>query len=85
MAVVAETREAAATMIPVGERPGLVTANSMSAYIAYRAKVGMPEGRRTVVSNIHSGGVPAPEAGAHVAQLIKTILEARASGVDLQR
>ena len=72
-------------MVLVGERPGLVTANSMSAYIAYRAKVGMPEGRRTVVSNIHSGGVPAPEAGAHVAQLIKTILEARASGVDLQR
>lgn len=85
MDVVSETLDAEVTMVLVGERPGLVTANSMSAYIAYRAKVGMPEGRRTVVSNIHSGGVPAPEAGAHVAQLIKTILEARASGVDLQR
>lgn len=85
MDVVSETLDAEVTMVLVGERPGLVTANSMSAYIAYRAKVGMPEGRRTVVSNIHSGGIPAPEAGAHVAQLIKTILEARASGVDLQR
>lgn len=85
MDVVSETLDAEVTMVLVGERPGLVTANSMSAYIAYRAKVGMPEGRRTVVSNIHSGGVPAPEAGAHVAQLIKTILEARTSGVDLQR
>lgn len=85
MDVVSETLDAEVTMVLVGERPGLVTANSMSAYIAYRAKVGMPEGRRTVVSNIHSGGIPAPEAGAHVAQLIKTILEARTSGVDLQR
>lgn len=85
MDVVSETLDAEVTVVLVGERPGLVTANSMSAYIAYRGKVGMPEGRRTVVSNIHSGGVPAPEAGAHVAQLIKTILEARASGVDLQR
>ena len=85
MDVVSETLDAEVTMVLVGERPGLVTANSMSAYIAYRAKVGMPEGRRTVVSNIHSGGVPAPEAGAYVAQLIKTILEARTSGVDLQR
>lgn len=82
---VSELLDAEVTVVLVGERPGLATANSMSAYIAYRATVGMPEGRRTVVSNIHSGGVPAPEAGAHIAQLVKTILEARASGVDLQR
>lgn len=82
---VSELLDAEVTVVLIGERPGLATANSMSAYIAYRATVGMPEGRRTVVSNIHSGGVPAPEAGAHIAQLIKTILDARASGVDLQR
>lgn len=82
---VSELLDAEVTVVLIGERPGLATANSMSAYIAYRATVGMPEGRRTVVSNIHSGGVPAPEAGAHIAQLVKTILEARASGVDLQR
>lgn len=85
MDVVSETLDAEVTAVLIGERPGLATANSMSVYIAYRAKVGMPEGNRTVVSNIHSGGVPAPEAGAHVAQVIKTILEARCSGVDLHR
>lgn len=84
MDVVSETLDAEVTCVLIGERPGLVTANSMSAYIAYRAKVGMPEARRTVVSNIHSGGIPAVEAGAHIAQLIKTILERKASGVDLQ-
>lgn len=82
---VSEVLDAEVTVVLIGERPGLATANSMSAYIAYRAQVGMPEGRRTVVSNIHSGGVPAVEAGAHIAQLIKTILEARTSGVDLGR
>lgn len=75
---------AEATCVLVGERPGLATANSMSAYIAYKATMGMPEARRTVVSNIHSGGIPAVEAGAHIAGLLKTILEQKCSGVDLQ-
>ena len=45
---------------------------------------GMPEARRTVVSNIHKGGIPAVEAGAHIAGLIKTMLERKKSGVELQ-
>ena len=69
----------------VGERPGLVTAESMSAYITYRPRLGIPESKRTVVSNIHRGGTGAVEAGAHIAQLIHTILEKKASGVDLVR
>lgn len=67
----------------IGERPGLVTSESMSAYIAYRPKIGMPESRRTVVSNIHKGGTPAVEAGAHIADLLKKILEKKVSGVEL--
>ena len=37
----------------VGERPGLATSESMSAYITYRPYPGIPESKRTVVSNIH--------------------------------
>lgn len=85
MDVVSETLDAEVTCVLIGERPGLATANSMSAYISYRATVGMPESRRTVVSNIHTAGIPAVEAGAHIAQLIRTILEKRASGVELQQ
>ncbi|EQG75885.1 ethanolamine ammonia-lyase light chain family protein [Clostridioides difficile DA00165] len=51
----------------VGERPGLVTAESMSAYIAYKPYIGMAEAKRTVISNIHKGGTTAVEAGAHIA------------------
>lgn len=67
----------------VGERPGLVTAESMSAYLTYKPHIGIPESKRTVVSNIHRQGTTAVEAGAHIAELIKTMLEKRASGIDL--
>lgn len=67
----------------LGERPGLVTAESMSAYIAYRPTVGMPESRRTVVANIHRGGTPAVEAGAFIVDLIRMMLEKKVSGLEL--
>jgi len=69
----------------IGERPGLVTAESMSAYVAYKPTVGMPEARRTVISNIHKGGTPAVEAGAHIAELIKNMLDHKASGIALKQ
>ena len=67
----------------VGERPGLVTDKSMSAYITYQPRTGVSESARTVVSNIHAQGTPAVEAGAHIAGLIETILRKRVSGVGL--
>ena len=67
----------------VGERPGLVTDKSMSAYITYRPRTGVSESSRTVVSNIHAQGTPAVEAGAHIAGLIETILKKQVSGVGL--
>ena len=67
----------------VGERPGLVTDKSMSAYLTYKPHTGVSESSRTVVSNIHAQGTPAVEAGAHVAELIETILRKQVSGVGL--
>lgn len=67
----------------VGERPGLVTDKSMSAYLTYRPHTGVSESSRTVVSNIHAQGTPAVEAGAYIAQLIETILKKQVSGVGL--
>ena len=67
----------------VGERPGLVTDKSMSAYITYGPHKGVLESCRTVVSNIHAQGTPAVEAGAHIAQLLETILKRKVSGVAL--
>jgi ethanolamine ammonia-lyase small subunit len=55
----------------------------MSAYITYNPHIGVSESSRTVVSNIHGQGTPAVEAGAHIAQLIETILQRKVSGVGL--
>lgn len=81
---IGEISDADVVCLFVGERPGLVTAESMSAYIAYRPTVGMPESRRTVVSNIHKGGTPAVEAGAYIADIIKNMLEKKKSGIELK-
>ncbi len=67
----------------VGERPGLVTDKSMSAYITYKPHTGVSESARTVVSNIHAQGTPAVEAGAWCAELIEKILQKKVSGVGL--
>lgn len=80
---VAEVLGAKVVCVLIGERPGLATAESMSAYIAYNAHVGMPESKRTVVSNIHRDGTAAVEAGAYIAEVIAQILAQKASGVDL--
>lgn len=81
---ISEITGADVTCVLIGERPGLITAESMSAYIAYKATVGMPEARRTVVSNIHRAGTIPAEAGAHIAEIIKIMLEKKASGTALK-
>lgn len=84
MDVISETIGSDVTCVLIGERPGLATGESMSAYMAYKATVNMPEARRTVVSNIHKGGTPAVEAGAHIAHILKEMLDKKASGLDLK-
>jgi len=81
---VGEATGADVVCLLIGERPGLVTSESMSAYIAYKPTIGMPEARRTVVSNIHRQGTPAVEAGAYIAEIIKKMLDNKASGLDLK-
>jgi len=69
----------------IGERPGLITAESMSAYMAYRPNHMTVEAERTVISNIHRGGTPPAEAGAHLATVVKKMVEHKASGVQLSQ
>ncbi len=67
----------------IGERPGLVSAESLSAYLCYKPRKGVIEADRMVVSNIHKGGIPPVEAGAYLGTLIQKILTYQASGVSL--
>jgi ethanolamine ammonia-lyase small subunit len=65
----------------IGERPGLATSKSISAYLIYRPSQDTVEADRTVISNIHEGGIPPVEAGAFLADLLADVLKAKASGV----
>lgn len=69
------------TCVLIGERPGLLTAESMSAYIAYHARADMQDSEYTVVSNISRHGIPPVEAAAHIVDLIADILMYKKSGV----
>lgn len=84
MESVAQALQPEVTAVLIGERPGLATAESMSCYLAYRATPDMPESERTVISNIHCQGTPAVEAGAYIADVIKQMLEQKASGLALK-
>jgi len=85
MDAVAEILRPEITVVLIGERPGLASAESMSCYMAYHASVGMPEANRTVLSNIHRGGTPAVEAGAHIADVVKKMLDQKRSGLELKK
>lgn len=67
----------------IGERPGLVSAESLSAYLCYKPRLGTIEADRMVVSNIHKGGIPPIEAGAYLGTVLQKVLEYEASGVSL--
>lgn len=58
----------------IGERPGLISSQSMSAYMCYRPRKGTVESNRTVISNIHTRGTPPLEAGAYIGAVLKKCL-----------
>jgi ethanolamine ammonia-lyase large subunit len=67
----------------VGERPGLATAESLSAYVIYRPTLKSIEPDRSVISNIHRGGIPIPEAARKIAKLIDDAIRFQATGAAL--
>lgn len=69
----------------IGERPGLNTDESMSAYMVYKPNENTVEADRTVISNIHKEGLAPVEAGAHLSGLIEKMLQAKSSGVAFAR
>ncbi|MBS3968674.1 MAG: ethanolamine ammonia-lyase subunit EutC [Clostridia bacterium] len=69
----------------IGERPGLGTAESMSAYLIYKPTEKTVEADRTMISNIHKRGTPPAEAGAQIVDLVKQMLEKKASGIKLNK
>jgi ethanolamine ammonia-lyase small subunit len=68
----------------VGERPGLATAESLSAYMAYRPRSGNTDADRNLISNIHVRGVSTSEAAARIVQLAAQMMREKVSGFGLK-
>ncbi|XVH31631.1 ethanolamine ammonia-lyase subunit EutC [Haloferacaceae archaeon DSL9] len=84
MDAVGEELDAECCVVLIGERPGLATADSLSAYTVYDPARGTPTAKKSVISNIHGGGLPPVEAGAAIADLVEEMCEKRKSGLDLR-
>lgn len=82
---IGELLNADVNILLIGERPGLGQSESLSCYAVYKPNKDTVESDRTVISNIHSGGTPPVEAAAVIVDLIKTMLEQKASGINLKR
>jgi ethanolamine ammonia-lyase small subunit len=68
----------------IGERPGLATAQSLSAYMAHRPRHGHDDSRRNLISNIHARGVPPEAAARRIALLAEQMMRVQCSGVSVK-
>jgi ethanolamine ammonia-lyase small subunit len=68
----------------IGERPGLATAESLSAYMAFQPCSGHSDARRNLISNVHSRGVPPEAAAGRILNLAAQMMRLQASGVELK-
>jgi len=68
----------------IGERPGLATAESLSAYLAYEPRESHTDANRNLISNIHARGVPVPQASARILHLVKQMMNRQTSGYHLR-
>jgi ethanolamine ammonia-lyase small subunit len=65
----------------IGERPGLATAESLSAYLAYRPHAGHTDAQRNLISNIHARGVGLEEAARRIMALAEQMCRRQISGI----
>jgi ethanolamine ammonia-lyase small subunit len=68
----------------IGERPGLATAEGLSAYLAYRPRPGHTDAQRNLISNIHARGVSPEEAVRRILALAEQMRRRQSSGIAIK-
>jgi len=68
----------------IGERPGLATAESLSAYMAYAPSSGHTDADRNLISNIHARGVSVEQAAERIINLANQMMALKRSGIALK-
>ena len=80
---IGELLQARLSVMMIGERPGLSAADSLGMYLTFAPRRGRVDSERNCISNIHAAGMTAHDAAARAVDLIRSMLEHRASGVAL--
>ena len=78
---IGELLEPEVAVLLIGERPGLATAESLSAYMAFRPKSSHTDADRNLISNIHARGVSCADAATRILNLAAQMMQAKLSGV----
>ena len=81
---IGEVLDPAVVVLLIGERPGLATAESLSAYLAYRPRPGHTDAERNLISNIHARGVTPAIAAGRILRLAERLMQACTSGVTVK-
>jgi ethanolamine ammonia-lyase small subunit len=68
----------------IGERPGLATAESLSAYMAYQPKASDTDADRNLISNIHARGVSTEQGAERILNLAASMMKSGKSGCQLR-
>lgn len=81
---IGEMLDPAVVVLLIGERPGLATAESLSAYMAYRPRSSHTDANRNLISNIHKRGLSADDAADRILRLAEAMMRERTSGCGLR-
>ena len=81
---IGETLKAEATLLLIGERPGLSSPDSLGAYITWAPKVGRSDAERNCISNIRPEGLSYALAGGKIAGYLTQARKFQLTGVALK-
>lgn len=81
---IAQSLGAKSVLLLIGERPGLLSPDSLGMYLTYAPIVGMNDAMRNCISNIRIGGLSYENAALKAQYLINESARLGFSGVDLK-
>jgi len=81
---IASGLKAKLSLVLIGERPGLSSADSIGAYLTYDPKPGLTDELRNCVSNIRPNGLSYKQASKKIFYLVQEAFKRKLSGVELK-